>query len=333
VEQHTGFLQAAPPIDPSELLKKLEPLAKKQPSNLALSQLVSRAKAAAETGKWGGLKLAIRNQVKILQKNQKEDERHLSHCKIEQEENDKGRSEGVKKQEELENEIEEYKSQLKVIEEEIATVKQEMQALQAQRKKATDNRMDEMRKHDAKMMELKAAQNALYKAIQILSDFYKKEALLQAEQRQQHMAVSRGSPPPSTWVSDYKGNKNGLKILKLLAKSGEDFAAEAEESKAQEEDAKKRYEALMTDVADDLNQKVEFISDRSGQEARLQSKMSMNLQDLQSTKELLGELQDQRVNLAVRCDFINKNFDERKNKRNGEIEELHSAIAVLAGAK
>merc|ERR1719284_110675 len=117
-----------------------------------------------------------------------------------------------------------------------------MEEIVKQRNEATKTRLEEQRNYDGELVELKEAQQALYKAIKVLQAVYGEEKALLQQRTMQARSSGNVPPPPETWTGPYEGQEGGKNILQMLAEIGEDLVKQVEEAKTEEEEAKKTYE-------------------------------------------------------------------------------------------
>merc|ERR1740121_355031 len=99
-----------------------------------------------------------------------------------------------------------------------------------------------------------------------------------------------------------------------------------------EKDAQADYEAAMRDSAEKRVTDSQALADKGGVKAGLESDLAA-LKDEKAAKgsELAATL-EYIASLHSECDWLLKYFDVRKEARNGEIDSLVSAKAVLSGA-
>jgi septal ring factor EnvC (AmiA/AmiB activator) len=279
----------------------------------------------------------INKQIEIIDMEQADDDQKFTWCKSEGAK--LAQTQKVKKDEiaDLTAQIGNIDGDLKMLKDEASTLAKETDELDRLLADAGRQRADESSSFDEGIAELKAAQQALVKAIQVLEGFYGQQALLQAEtaarQPQSNVQISteyyEGSDPPPTPTGDYTGAPGGQNILKLLATLGEDLVKEEEMQRKDEETAKEAYNALAAQTATNRKLKSEQLLMRREQIATLEQNQDMLTNDLDSAKELLGELRSRELDLAKDC-YILDEYDRRKSLRGGEREAMNKAIQILS---
>lgn len=301
------------------------------PRNTALTQLAGKVKLLMDGGmtkdNFHAIVSVVEQTIKVMGMEQKEDDGHLTWCNTEIASCEADLKENEENEKTLKIQIEGYDNQLQTVNAQIAQLRKDMKSIVEQRNEATKTRFEEQRTYDAELVELKEAQQALYKAIKVLQAVYGEEkALLQQRTNQ---AQGRVAPPPDTWVGKYTGQEGGSNILQMLAEIGEDLVRQQEEAKKEEEEAKKTYDTNMKDYDEDTRLKQEMLVSNSALKAKVELQRGTAESDLDSAEEALDSLRAQRLELAGSCDFITKNHAERKRLRAAEVANMNEAITVL----
>ena len=112
----------------------------------------------------------------------------------------------------------------------------------------------------------------------------------------------------------------------------QDLDKEMQEMDVEEKDAQKEYETMMSDSAEKRTIDTKSISEKESAKADLEAsleKMGAEKKDkLAEAYATATTLKD----LHLECDWLLSNFDARKEAREGEVESLKKAKAVLSGA-
>jgi hypothetical protein len=139
-------------------------------------------------------------------------------------------------------------------------------------------------------------------------------------------------PPPATWdaYSKKSGESTGaIAMMDLLIK---DLTNEMTEGKKMEADSQADYEEMMRDSADKRVTDTQTLADRGAAKAGLESDLAAAKGEKTSTEGELAATLEYISSLHSECDWLLKYFDVRKEARNGEIDSLVNAKAVLSGA-
>lgn len=303
------------------------------PQNTALNQLASKVKLLLDGGmtkeNFHAIVAVVKQTINVMGMEQKEDDDHLSWCNEEIAQCEADTKQNEEDEKNLKIAIEGYENQLKTVNAQIAQLNKEIKEIVVQRNDATKTRLEEQRAYDAELVELKNAQQALYKAIKVLQGVYGEEKALLQQRTAQAQARGLVAPPPETWTGEYKGAEGGKNILQMLAEIGEDLVAQQEEAKKEEEEAKKTFEQNLKDYDEDTRLKQEQLVSNSALKAKLELQLETAEGDLDSVEEALESLRAQRLELAGSCNFIIKNHAERKKLRAAEVANMNEAINVL----
>jgi hypothetical protein len=245
----------------------------------------------------------------------------------------------------LEQKISDLETAIADAEEGIATTKSELEALEDGIKKldksveeATEQRKEEHADYTELMANDSAAKEILKFAQNRLNKFYNPKLYKAPPKRdlefQQTAASSDDAPaPPPAAPGPFKKKteeSNGvIAMIDLLVK---DLDKEMQIAEVDEKDAQKDYEATMGDSAEKRAQDSKLITEKESMKAELQSELEASKEGkLSTTKELMGTL-EYISGLHKECDWLLKNYDVRKAARDGEIDALGKAKAVLSGA-
>merc|ERR1719420_1215056 len=101
------------------------------------------------------------------------------------------------------------------------------------------------------------------------------------------------------------------------------------EAELTEKNAQKEYQNFMSDAAAKRTKDAQALSDKEGALADTKARL-LETKDAKaaSEKELMA-VEQYISNLHAECDWLNKYFDMRVEARNGEIEGLQKAKAIL----
>merc|ERR1712129_602649 len=138
--------------------------------------------------------------------------------------------------------------------------------------------------------------------------------------------------PPSTWEAySTKSQENGgvLAMINLLIK---DLEKEMTEAETDEKNAQAAYVTMMQEssakrTADSksLSGKVSTLADTEAELMSLKESKTASGAELMAVSKYMASLHSE-------CDWLLQYHEVRKNARDGEIDSLHQAKAVLSGA-
>jgi septal ring factor EnvC (AmiA/AmiB activator) len=307
-----------------------------KPVGLALD-FVQAALSGKKMG-FGKVIKMIDGMVAQLKVEQGDDEKKKEYCELQFDQTD-----DMKKS--LEQKISDLETSIADAEEGIATTKSELEALSdginaldKSVTEATEQRKEEHADYTELMANDSAAKEILEFAKNRLNKFYNPKLYKAPPKRelefQQTVSSSGAAPPPAPEApGPFKkktGESNGvIAMIDLLVK---DLDKEMQTAEVDEKNAQKEYESMMGDSAEKRAQDSKLITEKESMKAELQSELEASKEGkLSTTKELMGTL-EYISGLHKECDWLLKNFDVRKEARDGEIDALGKAKAVLSGA-
>jgi len=139
-------------------------------------------------------------------------------------------------------------------------------------------------------------------------------------------------PPPATAAAYSKksGESNGvIAMIDLLIK---DLDKELTQATTEEKDSQADYEQSMQDSAEKRAQDSKSLTDKNGFKAEAESNVQRDTEEKAATTKQLMATGSYISSLHSECDWLIQYFDVRKEARDGEIDSLKNAKAVLSGA-
>jgi len=118
-------------------------------------------------------------------------------------------------------------------------------------------------------------------------------------------------------------------MIDLLVK---ELDAELQEAEINEKDAQKDYETLMAESSTKRADDSKSISDKTASKAAMEEALEKEQDSKSATGKELYSTEEYIHSLHGECDWLLKFFDARKEARDGEIDALGKAKAVLNGA-
>jgi len=298
--------------------------------------------ALAISGKKVGFEKVITmidEMVANLKKEQIDDENKKEYC-----EKQLDLSEDKKKELELsvsdsETAIEEMEGSIASLTEELAALKKSIKALDKSVAEATEQRKEE----NADYKELKqsdtAAKQILLFAKNRLNKFYNPKlykppadapALL--VQVTAHRIEGAPPAPPESFNAYTKKSGENAGVTQMIDLLVKDLDKELQEAEVNEKDAQTDYETLMAESATKRADDSKSMSDKAATKASEEEALETEQDTKAATgKELMATL-EYIHSLHGECDWLLKFFDARKEARDGELDALGKAKAVLNGA-
>jgi chromosome segregation ATPase len=229
-------------------------------------------------------------------------------------------------QEQLTQKIERADGEKVKLEEEVAKTDADKNQTLTAMAEALATRNEESKAFKQALKDDAAAVGLISQAIEVLSGYY---TLIQKQPEYK----ANEDTPPETFEGDYGGRKSeGTGIIAILSMIKEDIEKEMKTGIAEEKDALKAYEDLRADsqaTVDALDAKLVSL----GQDIAAKMKEIANLETVKQNKMDSESATDAFLSdLGPNCDWVDKYFDSRMEKRKAEMEGLQEAKAVLAGA-
>merc|ERR1719507_2645052 len=184
--------------------------------------------------------------------------------------------------------------------------------------KASEIRKEENANYQEEVMDQRAMQMILAKAIKRMRLVYKKkEALIQQE--------------PPVKFQPLKQNAGASPVIGLMEQIVEDSKAVEKDTMAAEQEAQQAYASFVVDSDMSIEQLNAQIDKRTKAKAAAEVEKAETEASKDSTETQLESLAEAAADLHKQCDFVLKNFDIRQKGRLQEIEALQGAKALLSG--
>jgi len=140
------------------------------------------------------------------------------------------------------------------------------------------------------------------------------------------------APPPETWGAYQKKSEDTNGVMAMVNLLVKDLNKEMTEAETAEKDAQADYEVLMADSADKRKADSTSLNEKNSAKAELEGSLEDHKEAKNdAAKELMGTMKYIQQ-LHTECDWLVKYYDVRKEARDGEIDSLGKAKAVLSGA-
>merc|ERR1719263_237837 len=178
------------------------------------------------------VKEEIDEMVAALKQTQKDEVVKKDLCGKELHENEMQTTEKTNLKTDLETAIADLETSKTTLAEEIATLKEEIATAQTEMKKASEIRLAENKEFQMTIMDQKATQEILAKALNRLKDFYAKKSLLQLKSARQ---------------PGYKKNAGSSSVMTMIEHIIEESKAEQEDTVSSENSAAAAYAEFVAD--------------------------------------------------------------------------------------
>lgn len=231
--------------------------------------------------------------------------------------------------------IEDGEEQIVSLASEIKALTEGIKALDKSVAEATSTRKEEHDNYVETLAANNGAKDLLGFAKNRLQKFYNpklyKEPAVEVGFAQVHGEGAPPPPPEANLAYKKSGNESGgvINMIDLLVA---DLDKDIQTMEVDEKNAQSEYEEFMGDASDKRALDSKAITDKESAKAETESELQSNKDSKHSKTIQAMETAKYLGGLHGECDWLLQNFDARQAARNGEIDALGKAKAVLSGA-
>lgn len=287
------------------------------------SQLLSAIAARMQADSFKKITKLIRDMIGKLMAESAEEAEHKGFCDTEMGTNKLTRDEKSTEVESLTAKSEYLTAGIQKLSEEISELGDEIAAIDAQVAKASEERGKEKAKNAATIADAKTGDQATRKALTVLREFYAKVAEAAALTQYRSGALAPGAPAPT-----HSGSADG--IIGMLEVVASDFARLDAETTASEAQAEGDFNRFMTDSKKDKAVKTADMNGKSNEKTEFEADLLAAKKDLKTTSEELAAAKEYFEKLKPSCVQAGVSYEERKAKRQAEIDSLKEALEILS---
>jgi len=223
--------------------------------------------------------------------------------------------------------IEELKSNINQLNADIAAAKKALL-------EATELRNEDKEDHSTTVSMSEEAIESVKLAMGLLQDFYKKALLAQTGKytppNADRSGKTVGDLAPEVFDDNYHGSQSESKgIIGILEVILSDFERTKKTTESDEKESKEAFEQLEKETNDDIEKKEGSIKKKEGELSDAKSDLIEQQSALSDAQELLESSKGKLESLEVMCVKGEETWEERKKKREDEIEALKTALETL----
>jgi len=215
--------------------------------------------------------------------------------------------------------IEKSTSRSESLTEEVRTLSSELAEIDAATSEATAIRTEEKATFDKSSKDLSESQEACAAAIEVLRSYYESGSFVQVS------ATTKLQSKSQMKAKDAGG------IIGMLEVAESDFSKMLSEAKAAEQAAVDEYDTMVQDNKVLKATKEAEVKAKKSEIASLGTTMENYGEDKDGLTKELGALNDYLDKLKPQCETQVPTYEERKARREKEIDGLKEALAVLEG--
>jgi hypothetical protein len=272
------------------------------------------------------VKKAIDDMIAKLKLQQEDEVKKSDFCKAEFHETEMTTTKTEDHRADLEAKEAELEQAIKTLGEEIVAAQAQISELQVNLQRANEDRKAENLEFQTTVSDQMATVVVLEKALDRLSQYYKKqdeEALVQVQGGRQTPPVPQAEYAPS------KGAGGVMSMIEKLVQEANTMTADARKA---EGEAQAAYEQTVTDTNNSVAASQKEVVTKTKDKTQATKDHQQTGSDIIDTVKELEGLSKYTAELHSECDYVLKNFEVRQKARAEEIESLQQAKQVLSGA-
>jgi chromosome segregation ATPase len=286
-------------------------------NSYALMEMAS----AATADPFGKIRGLIEDMIAKLMNEAAQEQEHKAFCDEEMGKSRKTKDEKSLKMDNYRTRIDEADTTKAELEEAVAALQAEVSELDKNQEDATKIRAEEHATLTAAADDYKQSAEAVEKAMTVLSEYYGK-AFVQVKASTSKRAPEFGSK---------SGGDAASTILGILEVAASDFTKLLAETEATEAEAEEAY----TKVTDDNKvSKAAKLAEVKGKESEIKSLtvgLSHHREDYKTTSKEYDAVLTYMDKLKPECETKVMSYDEKKARRESEIEGLKEALEIIEG--
>jgi len=272
--------------------------------------------------------------VVTLKTEQRDDNDKKEYCAVQFDISDDKKKGLEKSISDLETSIIDAKDGLVSVKDEIDVLEDGIKALDKQVAEATEQRKEEHEDFSELMSSNAAAKELLGFAKNRLNKFYNPKLAKAASfiQIAKHTAKADPGPAPEAPGGYKKKGEESNGVIAMIDALVRDLDKEMTEAETIEKDSQSDYEQAMGDSKDKRADDSKSLTDKQAAQADMEMTLQSGTEEKKSNEKELMATESYISALHADCDWLVKYFDMRKEARDGEIDSLEKAKAVLSGA-
>jgi chromosome segregation ATPase len=291
-------------------------------NSFSLSQLAMSANADP----FGKVKGMIESMIEKLLEDANKEATQKAFCDTETSKTRKSMADKTMTLDTLSARVDEASTKRAELEQSIKDLTGEVAELDKAMAEATAIRTQEHEEYAKSSKDFKDSADAVVAAISVLKSYYAGEggALVQVKAKSQSLK----SKQPS-----FGGNQGDTAntIIEVLEMSEEDFTRLLAESESDEQNSAAQYKTLAQDPRVSKASKQTEIEGKESEVKSLTVDVNNHNEDKDATGKELSAVQDYMDKLKPQCEEKAMSYEEKKARRENEIEGLKEALSIIAG--
>lgn len=312
----------------AQLARDTRSVALAQLSNRLANAIRANQGAAIHADPFGKVKKLIQSMIKKLTEEAAEEASHKAFCDKEMGVTEQQQTEKQKRVDDLTTAIEEAAAESATLKEETAELAMEVADLEKGQSEATRIRQEEKAAFEEASAALREGLRGIQMALKVLRDYYGGASLIQTQMTEQtNLVSSMGAASTSTVHQPQRGAGSG--IIGLLEVVESDFSKNLAELETAEEQAQDEYTTLSEENKVTKAAKETDIKHKTQQATSLDKKAAELTADRAQIQEELDAVMEYFEKLKGQCVAKPDSYEERKARREKEIQGLQEALTIL----
>merc|ERR1719487_815113 len=257
-----------------------------------------------------------------------EEASHKAFCDEELSKSSKTKEEKMASMDEFSSRMDKASSGIATLTEQVKVLQSEVADIDAAQRESAKVRKEEKENYLKASGDFKASANAVAQAIQVLKDYYDGASLVQLAQTKKAAAVATAGKQPSFGSAR---SDSGSSIISVLETAEADFTQMLAEAETAENAAVAAFRKL---AEEDELAKVSKLASVKGRQSEIKS-LEVSLghykDDHGVANKEFDAVMDYLDKLKPQCESKVMSYEERKARREAEIEGLKEALAILDG--
>jgi chromosome segregation ATPase len=313
----------------SEVVNLVKKLAKDHHS-AALAQLASRISVVVRYGGKDGadpfakIKGLISDMITKLTKEAESEATEKAYCDEQLAKTDAKKSELDDTIAKVTNKIDRAASRSSSLKEEVVELEAELAALAKSQAEMDSIRQEENANYKVASAELKQGLGGVRKALSVLRDYYGGAAAMIQDDK-----FSNFMQQPAAPQQHAKSSGAGGSIINILEVCESDFATNLAKEESEESDSAESYEKTTQENKVATTTKSQDAKYKTKEAAGLDKEISELSSDRDTSNSELSAVMDYYGKIKERCVAKPESYEERKARREAEIQGLKEALSIL----
>lgn len=283
--------------------------------------------SAATTDPFEKIRGLIGDMIAKLVAEANEEATQQAFCDEEQGKSNKQKDEKTARLDELNARLDQASAKTDELKDNIKELQAELADIDKASGEATKLRAEERATFEKASKDFKDASKAVEQAIGVLKDFY--ASLLQVQKAPRKATDKKVGVKVAPIFGGLQAGGGGDAVIALLETSAEDFSRMLTQAEAEEMAAKEAYDKLMEESKESKTKKEAEVKGAESEIKTLAVAIKNAQEDKSMTSHELDAVMEYLEKLKPQCEQKVMTYEEKKAKREAEIEGLKEALSIL----